>query len=199
MLQASQRQFISLLKNGDIGLIYKPGIFAWAEGLRVKRFDEGNIEATHGFVFKDSNTISEANGFSVHPSPVTDYLKPGIKMWVFRFPAMTIDQRSLLNVYISATEQGDARYSWEGIWEMAKSVFTGQKTFPDPHGEFCSDYTGQVIKAAGLPYMQDLLPWEIDPTTQLQWFLYGAMSLGWVMVGSTIDGKTYQIQGGDKS
>jgi hypothetical protein len=165
-------------QSGDIALIYRPGIFAWIERLYADKFKEGAQRATHGFYIKGGGKISEANGFSIHESEISVYQKPGIKMWVFRYSPL--NTAALMDAYVAASENGDARYSWSGIWDFAKSFFTGKRTFKDPKGEFCTDYTGEIIKSGGLPYISSLEPWEVDPTTQLNWFLgTEAKNLGW--------------------
>jgi hypothetical protein len=174
-----------MFQNGDIGLIYSPGIISWLENLYANKYKEGNIKASHGFFFKDENLLSEAEGFSIHEVSRFKYFHedPNIKTWIFRYSHLTSEQLGLMNTYVTASENGDARYSWSGIWSFAESYFNGKRTFVDPSGEFCTDYTGQIISAAQLPYITALKPWEIDPTTQLNYFLSDqAKQDGWIQV-----------------
>lgn len=168
-------------QNGDIAVIYRPGIAAWLQGLYAKKYHEGQIPASHGFFFKSPTLISEADGLSIHESPLSKYQKAGIKIWVFRYGYLVPSQLDIMNTYVEASEAGDARYSWDGICDFVKSYFTGKRTFNDPKGEFCTDYTGQIIKAAGIPYSLTL-PWEIDPTTQLNWLLTEGKLNGWTQI-----------------
>jgi hypothetical protein len=154
----------------DIGIVEMPSLAAWFQKIYARRFNETGPTASHCFIFKDAETISEADGFSVHAAPLAKYLSPKIKLWVFRYENLTDEQRRIMSTYITAAENVDGRYSWEGIWDFVKAYFTGKRIFQDPRGVFCSDYVGSIIISAGLPHLETP-PWEVTPTEFLQWIL----------------------------
>ena len=168
------------LKPGDIGLIDGRGFFGFLEGLYARKYKEGETVATHGFVVRDPPVITEATGLFIKDADIREY--DGLPMWVFRWPRLTPAEWHDMEVYIEATKNGQGHYGFGGIFSFAKSYFTGVRRFKNCDGEFCTDLTGEIIKAAGLPYDDDLNPWEIDPTTQLTYFLGKGAADGWQLI-----------------
>ena len=168
------------LEPGDIGLIDHRDFFGWLEGLYARKYKEGTQIATHGFIVKSPPIITEATGVFIKDADIKKY--DGVPMWIFRNRSLTVDAWRLMATYIEATENGQGHYGFGGILAFAKSYFTGVRRFQNAAGEFCTDLTGEIIKAAGLPYLTNLNPWEVDPTTQLNWFLNGGAALGWELV-----------------
>lgn len=195
MRPATYSDFMSSLKPGDIGIINSSNFFGWLQNLYRKRFREGSLRASHGFILKIPPKVSEANGITVSGSAtVTKYVGDSTECWIFRYLKLTPEQLDDINAYENGAEETGGHYSIWGILQFAKSFFTGKKDEKDESGVFCTEYTSRCILAGGITdYITTVPPWQIDPSSQLNWFMTDGIKMNWILAAH-YDGKgNYEV------
>lgn len=198
MKKVDEAAFVNSLEPGDIGLIKSDNAFARLQALYAHRFNEGPHLASHGFMVKDRPAISEANGIVIKEATILKNIGDTTQCWLFRYTNLARDEQGGMMLYAAGAEETAGHYSIGGILQFAKSFLTGKRHTKDEQGVFCSEYTSRIIKAAGLNYMTELNPWEIDPTTQLNWFLTEGPAHGWVFSAHYDGAGNYYIEGGEE-
>lgn len=180
MVEVTKERWLSLLEPGDIGLTCSRNLFATLQNWYRKKFKEGPERASHGLVIAEPPEIVESNG--LHPSygKIIKNIGDTTKVWVFRHPGMTPVKWALMEAYANGFIQGGGHYSVGGIVQFGLQFFGIRKRLTDAKGQFCTEFSGNMIITAGLPYITDRKAWEITPTDQLNWFVGPAQDVGWI-------------------
>jgi len=183
MNKLSQQAFQSLIRNGDFGLIQSKNFFASLQNLFWKKFKEGDLFASHGFYVKSPPEISEANGIII--SSNATFLKDigdTTKCWFFRYEDLTGSELDDMNTYVEGAEETGGHYSVWGILQFAKKYVIPKYQMKDGSGVFCYEYQVRIIEAAHIPCTQ-IPPWQIDPSSLLNWFMSDdAKQKGWLNI-----------------
>jgi hypothetical protein len=188
MTKVSQQAFQSLIRNGDFGVIQSSNFFAKLQKLFWKKFNEGDLFASHAFYVKNPPEISEANGLTVSGSATyLKYTGDTTKAWFFRNMLLSAEQLDDMNTYTLGAEETGGHYSVWGILQFAKKYVTPKYQMKDESGVFCSEYIARIVEAAHIPFTQ-IPPWQLDPSSLLNWAMSeDAKIKGWVNI-ATYDG-----------
>ena len=185
MRVATKEDFLASLQSGDIGIILSRNLFATLQNWYRKKFKEGELAASHGFYLRAPPRIAEANGLFVrNDATIVKDIGDSTKCWVFRYTGLTPAQLDCMNGCADVAVQAGGHYSVGGIAQFALRFFNLHKSLSDEGGVFCTEFTGDLIVAAGIPYIDRKHTWEISPSAQLNWFLgLDALAKGWVLAG----------------
>lgn len=182
MITVTKDQFLSSLKAGDVGLIHARNAFAALQNLYRKRFNEGDLQASHGFLMLAPPRIAEANGLFVDSkSTVIKNIGDKTQCWLFRYEGLLPDQLARLLMYVDGAVDAGGHYSVGGILQFAARFFGIHKKVADEGGVFCTEFTSDALSKAGIPYVQDRPAYEITPSYQLNWFLTHGPMFGWYL------------------
>lgn len=176
-------QFVAGIKAGDIGLICGNNLFEKLQSLYRHRFNEGPMQASHGFFVRTPPMISEANGMFISNGTFLKNIGDSTKAWFFRWPNLTAEQLDDMDDYVDGMLDAGGHYSVGGIMQFGIKFFGFHKKLADESGVFCTELTGRTIIKGHLPYITDLPPYAITPSRQLNWFLGEGKKLGWVLAG----------------
>jgi hypothetical protein len=191
---ATKEEFLASLRSGDIGIIRADNVFAKLQNWYRKKFKEGELAASHGFYVRNPPRIAEANGmFITNDSTVVKNIGDKTKCWIFRYTLLTAAQRAAMNASADVAVQVGGHYSVGGIAQFALQFFGIRKKLADEGGVFCTEFTGDLIVGAGIPYVEGKGAFEIDPSYQLNWMLSPeAQEKHWILAG-LYDGANYLI------
>lgn len=189
MNAVSKEVWLAALRAGDIGLSRAFNPFAVVQNWYRKKFKEGALTASHGFYLREPPKITEANGLFISDnSTIIKNIGDKTLTWVFRNVATTPAQVSLMNAAADMAVKSGGHYSVMGIVQFGIQFFGIRKRLVDEGGVFCTEFTGDLITLAGLPYVQGRSPYEVDPSFQLNWMMGDGQAVGWRLVGN-YDGK----------
>lgn len=194
MRAVNQSTFVDSISEGDIGLICGSNPFAWLQNLYRHRFNEGPLQASHGFFVRKPPAITEANGIFVSNATFLKDIGDKTKAWFFRFPALTTEQLDDMEDYLDGMVDAGGHYSVGGIGQFALQFFGVHKKLADEGGVFCTELTGRAILKGGLPYIPDFPPYAVTPSRQLNWFMTDGSKLGWELAAFYDGAGNYVIQ-----
>lgn len=191
MKPCTRDEFIACLKTGDIGLIDARNPFAWLQDLYRKRFKEGKYSASHGFVVAEPPMIVESNGWKPSYGFVTKFIGNTTKCWIFRHKNMTDEKWERMKSYADGAIEMGGHYGIGNIIQFGMKFFGIRKKMKDASGQFCTEFSSNLISEAKLQYNIDKPFYEVTPSHQLNWFMgEKAKRDGWSLVGE-YNGKEY--------
>lgn len=191
MIVCTREEFISGLMPGDIGLIDGQSFFATLQDWYRKKFHEGEYSASHGFMFAEPPTIIESNGF--HPSYGSIHKNVGgrTKCWVFRNKAMSMSKFKQMKAYADGAIEMGGHYGIGNIVQFGLKFIGIRKKIKDAQGQFCTEFTSNLIYESNVPYNVLKQFCEITPSLQLNYFMGRIAQLdGWYLA-LEYNGKEY--------
>ena len=183
--EIKKSRWIGYAKPGDIGLtLGSSSIFAKFQDWYRSRISNASNQASHGFIVKGDNLISEANGKYIGESKLEKYIGSNRDTWLFRKRDLKLFEKDAMMLYIKSAEQTGGTYSWLGIMQFVQKFFYKDKQLKDKPGVFCTEYTSRIINAADLPYLSlgKDFPWKVTPSIQLSWFIKNGFLNDWELV-----------------
>lgn len=179
MIQVSQTDWLAALRPGDICLTLGSDLFAKLQNLYRKKFNEGPLQASHGFLLTNPPEIIEADGLFVSRASIIKDVGNSGKCWVFRYMALTPEQQQKMLAYADGAVDAGGHYSVLGIAQFGLHFIGLQKKIGQEGGVFCVELTGNAIIEAKMPYISDRKPYDVTPSFQLNWFMGPAIPLGY--------------------
>jgi len=190
----NQGMFIANLKSGDIGIIDARNPFAWLQDLYRKKFHEGEYSASHGFCVADPPAIVESNGWKPSYAKITKFIGNTTKCWVFRNTAMNSQKWNNMRSYADGAIEMGGHYGIGNIIQFGLQFLGIRKKITDASGQFCTEFTSNLIEEAGLPYNVGKPFYAVTPSWQLNYMMgEQAKKDGWFLV-CEYNGKEYLIK-----
>jgi hypothetical protein len=179
--KVSQKMLIANAGKGDFGLILSDNFFSTLQNWYRKKIDKAPNRASHAFFVYDPPDIIEANGLYIKQAGFLKYIGDKTKCWFFRYKNLTSTQLDRMIAYAEGAADNGGTYSISGIIQFALRFIGVKKNITNEPGSFCSEFDSNIIKDAGLTYL-DKKSYEITPSVQLSYMLADG-SPYWDLVG----------------
>ena len=184
-------EWLANLRPGDAGIIDAKNPFAWLQDLYRKKFKEGEHSASHGFVVAEPPTIVESNGWKPSYAFITKFIGDTTKCWVFRNKDMSGVKWEKMKSYADGAIEMGGHYGIGNIIQFGLQFLGIRKKLKDASGQFCSEFSSNLIQETNLPYNVGKPFYEITPSLQLNYFYSEqAKKDGWFLV-CEYNGKDY--------
>lgn len=146
-----------VINAGDVGVSLWDSFSSSLQNLYRVKIGKEPLRASHTFLCKSPQKISEANGLFISEGDIYNSFTPKNKCWVFRNKNLTEEQKLRVVDYLTGAEENGGTYSILGILQFILNFFlrfvgTRLKFHAMP-GSFCDVYAGKALLWVKAPWL----------------------------------------------